>query len=37
MDGLDNIDFDEIERRNDEKLDAQEVIEDESECDSCKI
>ena len=39
MDDLElaGIDFDEIERRNDEKLDAQEVIEDESDCDGCKI
>lgn len=39
MDDLElaGIDFDEVERRNDEKLDAQEVIEDESDCDSCKI
>lgn len=34
---LGGIDFDEIERRNAEKVDAQEVVEDESDCDGCKI
>ena len=35
---LEETDFDAIERENDEKIDNQEVIEDDgSECESCKI
>lgn len=34
---LNEIDFDEVERRNDEKLANQEEIPDESDCDGCKI
>lgn len=37
MDEFEDIDFDEIERRNDEKLASQEEVEDESDCDGCKI
>lgn len=37
MDEFDNIDFDEVERRNDERVDSQEEVEDESDCDGCKI
>lgn len=37
MDEFENVDFDEVERRNDEKLDAQEEVKDESDCEGCKI
>ncbi|WJN63669.1 hypothetical protein Erwinia_phage_Aioli_00021 [Erwinia phage Aioli] len=34
---LNDIDFGEVERRIEEKLDNQEEILDESDCDGCKI
>ena len=37
-DFLDEIDFDAIEEKNNNKIDNQEVIEDDNtECESCKI
>lgn len=37
-DFLDEIDFDTIEEKNNNKIDTQEVIEDDNtECESCKI
>ncbi|SUA51594.1 Uncharacterised protein [Oligella ureolytica] len=37
-DFLDEIDFDAIEEKNNNKIDTQEVIEDDNtECESCKI
>lgn len=37
-DFLDEIDFDTIEEKNNNKIDNQEVIEDDNtECESCKI
>lgn len=34
---LPDADFDAIEQRNNARVDEQEVVEDESDCDGCKI